>query len=116
MVALPSTPMFSIVWPQNSAVLYVAPAIPISPIIFKIISLGAMYWFSSPVISIFMADGTINQVFPVAHTIARSVAPIPVENAPKAPYVHVWESAPTITFPGSTNPISGTTWWHIPSP
>ena len=42
MVALPSTPMFSMMSPQNSAVLYVAPAIPISPIMFKIMSLGAM--------------------------------------------------------------------------
>ena len=85
MVALPSTPIFSIVSPQNSAVLYVAPAIPISPIIFKIMSFGAIYEFNSPEISILMACGTMNHVFPVAQTIARSVAPIPVENAPKAP-------------------------------
>ena len=116
MVALPSTPIFSIVSPQNSAVLYVAPAIPIVPIMFRMMSFGAMYSFSSPVMFILMASGTMNHVFPVAHTMARSVAPIPVENAPKAPYVHVCESAPTMTFPGSTSPISGTTWWQIPSP
>ena len=85
MVALPSTPMFSIVSPQNSAVLYVAPAIPTSPIMFNMMSLGAMYGLSLPSISILIASGTMNHVFPVAQTIARSVAPIPVENAPNAP-------------------------------
>ncbi len=52
----------------------------------------------------------MNHVFPVAKTIAISVAPMPVAKAPKAPYVHVCESAPTITVPGLTNPSSGSTW------
>ena len=44
-----------------------------------------------------------------------SVEPIPVEKAPNAPWVHVCESAPTITSPGTTCPNSGSIWWQTPA-
>ena len=43
-----------------------------------------------------------------------SVEPMPVANAPKAPYVHVCESPPTISSPGATNPSSGSTTCSMP--
>ena len=46
--------------------------------------------------------GTLNHSLPSVHTPAISVAPMPVENAPNAPCVVVWESVPTTTMPGST--------------
>ena len=36
-----------------------------------------------------IAEGTLNQAFPVAIPAAMSVLPTPVEKAPKAPYVQV---------------------------
>ena len=38
---------------------------------------------------------------------AQSVDPTPVENAPNAPYVHVWLSAPMTRSPAATIPCSG---------
>lgn len=38
----------------------------------------------------------------------------PVENAPSAPYVHVWESAPIITSPATVSPFSGRSACSIP--
>src|SRR4030067_265833 len=42
----------------------------------------------------FIDSGTLNQHSPVAIADATSVEPTPVEKAPRAPYVHVWLSAP----------------------
>ena len=49
-----------------------------------------------------IVGGTLNQVFSIALETAMSVEPIPVANAPSAPEVHVWESAPTNISPGLT--------------
>ena len=38
---------------------------------------------------------------------AMSGEPTPVEKAPSAPYVQVWESAPMMASPGATRPFSG---------
>ena len=56
--------IFETVSPANSQALYVEPSTPTWPIIFKITSYHKL---------------------PSANTIAISVEPIPVENAPKAP-------------------------------
>ena len=56
-----------------------------------------------------LVSGTLNHSCPVANTIAISVDPIPVENAPSAPCVHVCESHPTTTVPGMMCPFSGST-------
>ena len=50
----------------------------------------------------------------VAIPAAISVEPTPVENAPKAPYVHVWESAPMTASPAATSPFSGSSACSIP--
>src|SRR5208283_4255001 len=44
-----------------------------------------------------------------------SVEPMPVANAPTAPYMQVWELAPTMISPGAARPFSRTTWWQTPS-
>ena len=62
-----------------------------------------------------IADGTLNQAFPVAIPAAMSVLPTPVENAPSAPYVHVCESAPITTSPATTRPFSGSKACSIPT-
>ena len=49
-----------------------------------------------------IVSGTNTQDCPVTIAYKKSVHPIPVPNAPKAPYVHVWESAPMINSPGHT--------------
>ena len=45
---------------------------------------------------------------------AKSVEPTPVANAPNAPYVQVWESAPIIKSPAVTIPFSGSNACSIP--
>ena len=47
---------------------------------------------------------------------ARSVDPTPVEKAPTAPYVQVWESAPITTSPGLIRPLSGRITCSTPMP
>ncbi len=42
--------------------------------------------------------------------------PMPVANAPSAPYVTVCESPPTTMLPGATNPCSTINWWQMPLP
>ncbi len=51
-----------------------------------------------------MVSGTFSHVPPVAQIDAMSDAPTPVENAPNAPMVQVWESAPMTISPGRTLP------------
>ena len=61
-----------------------------------------------------IAEGTLNQVLPLIMPAAMSVEPTPVENAPNAPYVQVWESAPIQRLPGPTRPFSGRSACSIP--
>lgn len=44
-----------------------------------------------------------------------AIDPMPVENAPRAPYVHVCESAPMTTSPAVTRPCSGSSACSIPT-
>ncbi len=113
-VILPAMLMLRIVWPVNSALLYIAPSTPNLPIMAKIRSLGVTDFANCPSMFSFMASGTFSQILPVANTAAASVEPMPVAKAPNAPYVQVCESAPTITVPGVTWPFSGMTWWQMP--
>ena len=48
------------------------------------------------------------------HIDVFAVLPTPVENAPNAPYVQVWESAPIITSPATVKPFSGRSACSIP--
>lgn len=72
------------------------------PIAANIKSLAITPLFIFPTKFIFIVSGTFNQIFPVAKTPSISVEPIPVEKAPKAPYVQVWLSVPKIISPGKT--------------
>ena len=45
---------------------------------------------------------------------AASVLPMPVENRPKAPDVHVWLSVPKSVVPGRLNPYSASAMWQTP--
>ena len=58
-------------------------------------------------------SGTRSQVLPLAMPTATSVLPMPVANAPRAPAMHVCESAPMTRSPGLAK-LSATRWWHMP--
>jgi len=78
------------------------------------ISLPLIHLAGLPVSTNLIAEGTLNHASPVAIPAAMSVEPTPVENAPSAPYVHVWESAPIITSPATVSPFSGRSACSIP--
>ena len=80
----------------------------------RIRSLPVTHLLSLPRKTNLMVGGTFIQMSPVAMAAATSVEPMPVEKAPIAPYVHVCESAPMITSPGSTRPFSGRITCSIP--
>ena len=80
----------------------------------KIISLPLIHLAGLFLRTNLIAPGTLNQAFPVAIPAAISVEPIPVENAPSAPYVQVCESAPITTSPHVTRPFSGNKQCSIP--
>ena len=61
-----------------------------------------------------IVPGTACQNLPDARQAAMSVEPSPVPNAPSAPYVHVCESPPAITEPGTTQPSSTSTVCSMP--
>ena len=82
--------------------------------IFRIRSFPPTCFLNFPVSSTLMDSGTLNHSFPVANTTPASVEPIPVERALTAPYVQVWESAPTMSLPGAANPSSTISWWQTP--
>ena len=75
--------------------------------IWMMMSFPLTYFPGFPVRTNLIALGTLNQISPVAMPVATSVVPIPVENAPRAPYVQVWESAPMMHSPATTTPASG---------
>ena len=107
MVKRSSMDRFPIPSPVNSMDLYRAPSTPIFPIIWMMMSLPLTYGPGFPVSTNLMAEGTLNHSSPVAIPVAMSVVPTPVENAPSAPYVQVWESAPMMHSPAVTTPASG---------
>ena len=84
------------------------------PMMLKIRSLPVTNFLNLPVRLIFIASGTLNQVTPLAIAQARSVEPTPVANEPRAPYVHVCESAPITRSPGRMIPLSGRITCSIP--
>ena len=93
--------------PPNSIDWYSAPSTPIWPMIHKMTSLPDTQGERLPVKLNRMALGTRNHARPVTIAAARSVDPTPVENAPSAPYVQVWLSAPMTASPEATRPCSG---------
>ena len=55
---------------------------------------------NSPLTTTCQTGGTRSHVLPSAMATPTSVEPMPVVNAPRAPPVHEWESAPTASSPG----------------
>ena len=107
MVMRSSMPSASMVEPVNSIAWYSAPSTPIMPMMCRMMSLPHTHGPSSPLTTNLIDEGTLNHASPVAMPAAASVEPTPVANAPSAPYVQVWQSAPMITSPGPTTPCSG---------
>jgi hypothetical protein len=105
--ALIASPAYSITWP-------VPPAVPISPIIARIISFAVTPFGNLPstVMRIFLALDWISVC--VASTCSTSDVPIPCASAPNAPCVEVWLSPHTIVVPGSVKPCSGPIMWTTP--
>mmetsp|Transcript_4116 Transcript_4116/g.15023 ORF Transcript_4116/g.15023 Transcript_4116/m.15023 type:complete len:229 (-) Transcript_4116:385-1071(-) len=93
--------------PANSITEPFPPAVPMTPMMCKIISFDVTPSPSLPsmVIRIFF-DGFCNKVC-VASTCSTSDVPIPNANAPNAPCVAVCESPHTTVVPGNVNPCSG---------
>ena len=99
----PEVDMRRMVEPWNSMTLKLAPSAVSLPTRFRMMSLGSTPRGSAPSTFTLMVPGTSTfRILPRAHTAAISVAPMPKENAPRAPWLVVWLSVPTTTVPGST--------------
>jgi len=89
--------------PWNSSTRKLAPSAVSWPMRFRMMSFGSTPLAGAPLISTRMVSGTSTlSMWPNAHTAAISVAPMPNENAPSAPWLVVWLSVPTTTIPGRT--------------
>ena len=78
----------------------VAPATPISPMMPRITSLAVTPVWSEPSTRTSMVLGLNCRSVCVASTCSTSLVPMPMANAPNAPWVEVWLSPHTITLPG----------------
>mmetsp|Transcript_31157 Transcript_31157/g.73427 ORF Transcript_31157/g.73427 Transcript_31157/m.73427 type:complete len:211 (+) Transcript_31157:121-753(+) len=103
----PSMDSFSIAGPQNSITWPVPPAVPMTPITCRMMSLEVTPGPRSPVISIFMFLARFWRRVCVASTCSTSDVPMPNARAPNAPCVAVWLSPHTTVVPGRVNPCSG---------
>ena len=95
-----ASPAYSMTWP-------VPPAVPISPMIDRMMSLAVTPSGSLPstVTRMFLAFFWVSVC--VASTCSTSLVPMPMASAPKAPCVEVWLSPQTMVVPGSVKPCSG---------
>ena len=102
-----ASPAYSMTWP-------VPPAVPISPMIARVMSLAVTPAGRSPstVMRMFLAGRWI-RVW-VARTCSTSLVPMPKASAPKAPWVEVWLSPQTMVMPGWVMPCSGPMIWTMP--
>ena len=99
--------MYSMTWP-------VPPAVPVAPMIERVMSLAVTPGPRAPVISTFMfLDFCWISVW-VASTCSTSEVPMPCASAPKAPWVAVWLSPQTMVMPGRVQPCSGPMMWTMP--
>jgi hypothetical protein len=85
----------------------VPPAVPISPMMARMMSLPVTPSGSVPstVTRMFLAFFWVRVC--VASTCSTSLVPMPCASAPKAPWVEVWLSPQTMVVPGSVKPCSG---------
>ena len=102
-----ASPAYSMTWP-------VPPAVPISPMMARMMSLAVTPSGSLPSTrtSMFFALDWISVW--VASTCSTSDVPMPCASAPKAPCVEVWLSPQTMVVPGSVKPCSGPTTCTMP--
>ena len=102
-----ASPAYSMTWP-------VPPAVPISPMIARMMSLEVTPAPSAPstVTRMFLALDWISVW--VASTCSTSEVPMPWASAPNAPWVEVWLSPQTIVVPGRVKPCSGPMMWTTP--
>ena len=102
-----ASPAYSMTWP-------VPPAVPISPMMARMMSLAPTPGGGLPstVIRMFLAFFWISVW--VASTCSTSEVPMPWASAPKAPWVEVWLSPQTMVMPGSVKPCSGPMMWTMP--
>jgi hypothetical protein len=95
--------IFRIVSPWYSRTRKFAPWAVSLPTRWRIRSFGPTCGGNSPVTSTLIVGGTSTfSATPSVQTEAISVAPMPNENAPRAPWLVVCESVPTTTCPGRT--------------
>ena len=106
-VIRPSIESDSIAEPQYSMTWPVPPAVPISPMMARMMSLAVTPGGSAPstLTRMFLALDWISVW--VASTCSTSEVPMPCASAPKAPWVEVWLSPQTIVVPGKVKPCSG---------
>ena len=88
-----ASPVYSMTCPD-------APATPISPMMPKTTSLADTPAESFPLTRTSMVFGLNWRRVWVARTCSTSDVPMPMANAPKAPWVDVWLSPHTMTLPG----------------
>ena len=100
-------PTYSITWP-------VPPAVPIAPMMARIMSLAATPGGRSPLTWMRMLRGRFWLSVWVASTCSTSLEPIPKARQPKAPCVAVWLSPQTSVAPGRVTPCSGPMMWTMP--
>ena len=100
-------PAYSTTWP-------VPPAVPISPMMARIMSLPVMPGCRSPATVMRMLRGRFWFSVWVASTCSTSLEPMPKARQPKAPCVAVWLSPQTSVAPGNVRPCSGPMMWTMP--
>ena len=102
-----ASPQYSMTWP-------LPPAVPVSPMIDRVMSLAVTPSGRLPVTSTFMFFAFRWISVWVASTCSTSEVPMPCASAPKAPWVAVWLSPQTMVMPGWVSPCSGPMMWTMP--
>ena len=92
----------------------VPPAVPISPMMARMMSLASTPGGSYAVdVDQHVLGLLLDQRLRGEHVLDLEV-PMPCASAPKAPCVEVWLSPQTMVVPGSVKPCSGPTTWTMP--
>ena len=94
----------------------VPPAVPISPMIARMMSFAVAPGASAPLTSTFMLRALDWIRVWVARTCSTSDVPMPCASAPNAPWVEVWLSPHTMVMPGRVRPCSGPITCTMPWP
>ncbi len=113
-VMRPSIESERIASPAYSSTKPVPPAVPISPMMARMMSLPVTPSGNLPstITRMFLAFFWISVC--VASTCSTSDVPMPCASAPNAPCVEVWLSPQTMVVPGRVKPCSGPITWTMP--